>query len=503
MHLFGKGEENMEKMDNPIMRRILFNRMAKGFSGKRKDLELLVKYTNNYLDADDSLSFFINGLDKSLKEDTPFHKIFLRVGNELSKRYKRRILTNLVYNHFYKGAAIRNEIRKNPQDKWMPNFVTVSPSMRCNLRCQGCYSGLYLKDGELSESELDSIFTQLKENGSYFVVISGGEPWILKDMLLRLFKKHSDMFFLTYTNGTLLDKETCKQLAKLGNVAAAISIEGWEEETDKRRGKGMWVKIHTAMENLRKQGVLFGVSITVTRNNLDVVTDDKLLEHFLSLGAIFGWFFVFMPVGKDPLLELVPTPEQRVTCGKRVKALREKYPLFLADFWNDGEFVGGCLAGGRQYLHILNSGNVEACVFAHFGVDNIRDKPLIEIFNSPFFREIRQSFPYNDNANLRRPCMIIDNPEILRNAVHKHVAKEAHEGSEDIINDPKVMDFIDNYSAKVKELTEEEWVRDINTPGFRWNKNEERYKKLYEFKDGAEDIEATVDNSMEDKPVEV
>ena len=492
----------MGKMDNPILRRILFNRMVKGFSGKRKDLERLVDYTDKYLDADDSLSFFLKGLDKSLKDDTPFHEVFLRVGRELSNDYKRKILTNLVYNHFYKGAAVRNGIRKNPDEKWVPNFVTISPSMRCNLRCRGCYSGLYLKDGELSEPELDSIFTQLKENGSYFVVISGGEPWILKDVLLRLFKKHNDMFFLTYTNGTLLDKETCKKLAKLGNVAAAISVEGWEKETDERRGKGMWKKIHTAMANLREQGVLFGISVTVTRQNYDVVTDDRIMEHFLELGAIFGWFFVFMPVGKDPLLELVPTPEQRVMTGERVKELRAKYPLFLADFWNDGELVSGCLAGGRQYLHILNSGNVEACVFAHFGVDNIRDKPLIDIFNSPFFKEIRKSFPYNENANLRRPCMIIDNPEILRNAVHKHVAKEAHAGSEDIVNDPAVMRFIDDYSERVKELTEDKWIEDINSPGFRWNKDEARYKKLFEFQNGKE-IPATVDNSEKNEPVRV
>ncbi|MDC7226321.1 MAG: radical SAM protein [Spirochaetales bacterium] len=499
----------MGKMDNPILRRILFNRMVKGFSGKRRDLERLVEYSNKYLDADDSLSFFIIGLDKSLKENTPFHEIFLRVGKELSNRYKKRILTNLVYNHFYKGAAIRNEIRKDPQEKWMPNFVTISPTMRCNLHCTGCYSGLYLKDGELSESELDSILTQLKENGSYFVVISGGEPWIMKDILLRLFKKHSDMFFLTYTNSTLLDKETCKKLAKLGNVAAAISVEGWEEQTDARRGKGMWNKIHTAMANLRKEGVLFGISVTVTKQNFDVITDEKLMEHFLDLGAIFGWFFQFMPVGKDPMLELMPTPEQRVMTGKKVKEFRAKYPLFLADFWNDGELVSGCLAGGRQYLHILNSGNVEACVFAHFGVDNIRDKPLIDIFNSPFFKEIRSSFPYNENANLRRPCMIIDNPHVLRNAVHKHVAKEAHVGSEDIVNDEKVMKHIDNYSARVKELIDDEWEKDINTPGFRWYKEEARYKKLWEFQSGKE-IPATVDNDSADakkdqkgEPVEV
>jgi hypothetical protein len=150
----------MSKMDNPILRNVLFRGIVKGFSGKRKDLEKLVENSRRNLDADDSLSFFINGLDKSMRENTRFHEVFLRVGQELSKSYKKKLLTNLVFNQFYKGAAVRNSIRKDPET-WVPNFVTISPTMRCNLRCKGCYSGLYLKDGELSESELDSILTQL------------------------------------------------------------------------------------------------------------------------------------------------------------------------------------------------------------------------------------------------------------------------------------------------------------------------------------------------------
>jgi len=485
--------------DNSMLKKILLNKVAKCMSGKVKDLEKLVSYARGSdLKVDHSVENFINNLDRSLKEGTNFSKIFLRVGQETSKSYRKKLITNLIFNQYIMGKMRRDELTDG--ENIAPAFVVVSPTMRCNLKCTGCYSGLYTKDGELSYEDLDKLFGDLRDMGIYFVVISGGEPYIIKETLFKLFKKYNDMFFLTYTNGTFLDAKVAKKLGKLGNVAPAISVEGWEEETDARRGRGTWKKIMSAMENLRKNGVLFGISVTATKHNLDVITQDKFAEFFMNKGVIFGWYFMFMPVGKDPILDLVMTPEQRVRLGKRVNELRDKYPLFLADFWNDGDAVGGCLAGARQYLHILNSGNVEPCVFAHFGVDNIRDKPLFEIVNSPFFKEIRRSFPYNDNANLKRPCMIIDNPEVLRKAVHKYVVSAGHTHSEDIIDDPKVVEWVDKYAEEFKELVDADWEKRINDPNDRWYKEKEEYKYLFHYKKlGEEALKKEAEASEKEK----
>jgi len=140
------------------------------------------------------------------------------------------------------------------------------------------------------------------------------------------------------------------------------------------------------------------------------------------------------------------------------------------------------MAGARRYMHILNSGRVEACVFAHFGVDNIREKSLLEAANSPFFRAIREAFPFNETANLKRPCMIIDNPQILRKLVDEFVALPGHAHSEDIVRDPKVMKWIDAYSERFKELTEPEWLHTISNPASRWFKEKQEYKNLFQFK---------------------
>lgn len=462
-----------------ILRRALIKRMAARINGRAEDLEKLVRfYREHDFPPDTDMQNFIDNLDISIRDGTNFAKIFLRLGNETSKSCREKLIANLVFNQFVTGRAKRKTLSKG-EDR-IPALIVVSPTMRCNLNCPGCYSGLYAKKGELGEQELDDLFGEIRNMGVYFVVISGGEPYLLKDALLRLFKKYNDMFFLTFTNGTLLDEEVARQLGKLGNVAPAISVEGWEKETAARRGPNTWNKILSAMSNLRKNGVLFGMSVTVTKHNMEIVTDSKFAEFFMAKGILFGWYFMFMPVGKDPMLELMMTPQQRVLCGQRVRALRDKYPLFLADFWNDGEIIGGCLAAGRLYVHILSNGNVEPCVFAHFGVDNIREKPLLQIVNSPFFKDIRRQFPYNEKGNLKRPCMIIDNPRVLRDAVHKHRATSGHAQAEAIISNPAVVRWVDHYAKEFAALVDPEWDKTINDPDSRWYRKGQKYKDLFQ-----------------------
>ena len=426
-----------------------------------------------------ALQAFINSLGEDIRDHKGLAILFERIGRDVNVKCRKSIFGNLIYNWNIYGSKVKNS--QITDEQWVPNFAVLSPSMRCNLNCRGCYSGLYSKNGELEEGEIDRIIIELKTMGCYFIVVSGGEPYLHSLMWLRLFKKHKDVFFLTYTNGTLLDSGTVSMLAKLGNVAPAISVEGFENETDIRRGEGTYKRLIQAMERLKAAGVLFGTSVTYTSKNIDIVTSDEFVSHYISQGAIFAWYFMFMPVGKDPLLELVPSPAQRYECGVRINQLRNKYPLFMADFWNDGPAAGGCLAGGRSYLHILNDGRIEPCVFAHFGVDNIKNKSVLEAVNSPFFKAIREAFPYNNNGNLMRPCMIMDNPEVLRKVVRKYVVPEGHPHSEDLIQAPDVVEWIDEYAKEYKEIVDPVWRRIIADPNNRWYCKGEEYCSLFRF----------------------
>jgi len=455
--------------------------VAGKLTGRYEDLSRLVALMNKRPPVHNpGLMAFLRGMQRDIQTRTGLAALFARLGTLASRRSKRKLIGNLIYNWSVIGARRRRALTQ--EGKWVPGFVVLSPTMRCNLKCTGCYSGLYSKDGELSEAEIRKVLDECRSFGGQFVVVSGGEPYTQKDMWLRLFKDYNDMFFLTYTNGTLLDQPTVDALGRLGNVAPGISVEGYEEQTDRRRGAGVYQKVLEAAARLKKAGGIYGISVTYTRENVEVVTQDEFVELWVERGALFGWYFMFMPVGKDPVLELVPTPEQRLACGQRVAELRTRYPIMLADFWNDGPAAGGCLAGGRTYLHILNSGRIEPCVFCHFGMDNIRDKTILEVVNSPFFQAIRGEFPYNENANLRRPCMIIDNPEVLRKVVQEHLVPAGHKGSEDLINDPLVVDWIDRYAREFRELTDPLWERDISNPDYRWYRKGKEYRSLFRFR---------------------
>jgi len=466
--------------DSFIARRLLVDRITGSLTGHVKDLHKLAGLGKTPL-QNPGLRAFLHTLERDIDDSSGMATLFARVGALANQRCKRKLVENLIFNWGIRGRGLREQLVD--QGIWAPTLIVISPTMRCNLRCTGCYSGLYSKDGELSEEQIDGILDECRRIGVYFVVVSGGEPYIMKDIWLRLFKKYNDLYFLTYTNGTLLDEQTVRTLGRLGNVAPAISVEGFREHTDKRRGRGVYDKIMKTMDLLKAQGVIFGISVTYTSENTDLITTNEFVQYYINKGAIFAWYFMFMPVGKDPILELVPTPQQRVACGNRIAQLRRKHPLFMADFWNDGPAVSGCLAGGRQYLHVLNSGRIEPCVFAHFGVDNIREVSILEAVNSPFFKAIRREFPYNDIANLKRPCMIMDNPQVLRKVVNEHLVPQGHRHSEDIIRDPEVVEWIDRYAEEFRELTDPVWLELIEDPTYRWYKHGKEYRGLFDSGD--------------------
>ncbi|MGB9597721.1 MAG: radical SAM/SPASM domain-containing protein, partial [Candidatus Poribacteria bacterium] len=285
--------------------------------------------------------------------------------------YHKNLVISLFTNSLFFGYGIRKQIYEK-EGELPPSFLVISPTMRCNLHCYGCYAGQYKKSEELDFATVDRILTEAKELGMYFVTISGGEPFTYEP-LFDIFEKHHDMSFQIYTNGTLIDDKAVEKLVSLGNAAPAISVEGYEAETDARRGAGTYKQVCDTMTRLKEAKALFGFSATVTRHNVGLLSSSEFVDTMIDRGCSFGWYFIYIPIGRKPQLDLMPTPEQRDMLRQRVKRMRDEKPIFIADFWNDGPLVGGCIAGGRRYFHINSKGDVEPCVFAHFAVDNIKD----------------------------------------------------------------------------------------------------------------------------------
>ncbi len=160
-----------------------------------------------------------------------------------------------------------------------------------------------------------------------------------------------------------------KKIQDVGNLLLSISLEGFEDVNDIRRGEGVFEKVMTAMEMLTEYGILFGTSVCYTNKNIETVTSDKFLDLIIKKGCKLIWYFHYMPVGNDAVVELLPTKDQRKYMYHRVREIRAREcgkQIFAIDFQNDGEFVGGCIAGGRNYCHINANGDVEPCVFIHY-----------------------------------------------------------------------------------------------------------------------------------------
>lgn len=176
---------------------------------------------------------------------------------------------------------------------------------------------------------------------------------------------------MPFTNGTLFNEKLADKVQKLGNIIPMFSLEGFEKETDARRGKGVFKQVMHGMDLLRERGVLFGVSTATGRNNIDTVISDEFINMLIEKGAKMSWYFIFMPVGEDPDFNLMLTPEQRIYLGKEVRKIRNEKPYFAIDFFNDAPYVGGCIAG-KYYCHINSHEDVEPCIFAHFATDNLK-----------------------------------------------------------------------------------------------------------------------------------
>jgi hypothetical protein len=161
-----------------------------------------------------------------------------------------------------------------------------------------------------------------------------------------------------------------------------------------------------------------------------------------------------MPVGRLPSVSEMPSPLQRLKLLRLGRVIRATKPLFIIDFWNDAPYVGGCIAG-KHYVHITHKGDVEPCIFTHVAVDNIKNKSLKQILQSPFFKELRSKQPFNEN--LFRPCMWIDNPEVSRELFEKFKLYPTHPGADFIIKNKQARKKIDKYSQEVADLYADEW----------------------------------------------
>ncbi len=360
-------------------------------------------------------------IDKVLEnEDNNWYQLIMKFFTEIDPAVRKTIFENFVINASVKGLKRQNEL-KVQYDCNIPWAILMDPTSACNLHCTGCWAAEYGNKLNLSLETWDSIIEQGKQMGVRMFLYSGGEPLVRRKDIIRVCEKHNDCVFLSFTNGTLIDEAFADEILRVKNFIPAISVEGYAAETDSRRGEGCYAAVERAMKILKDKKLPFGISCCYTSMNTEVIGSEAYFDDMIDKGALFAWFFTYMPVGASAVTDLIATPGQRAFMYHQIRKFRNTKPIFTMDFWNDGEYVNGCIAGGRSYLHINANGDIEPCGFIHYADSNIKEKTLLEACQSPLFMEYRRNQPFNEN--LLKPCPLLDNPQRLINMVEKSGAK--------------------------------------------------------------------------------
>lgn len=429
--------------------------LTKAFNHLYKDPEA------NLLEAMDWADKFSNGgfanqraaIRKAISDPSdPYYPYVRHILNDVDPEIVKTLIVNFFINGNLVGGPIQEELRQKYNCN-IPWTILLDPTSACNLHCTGCWAAEYGNKLNLSYDEIDDIIKQGKEMGVYFYIYTGGEPLVRKDDLIRLCEKHDDCVFMAFTNGTLIDEAFADEMLRVKNFVPSISLEGSKEATDSRRGDGVYDKAVKAMKLLREKKLLYGISCCYTSENYDSITSEAYWDMMIEMGAYFVWYFHYMPVSNDASVELMPNPEQRELVYRRIREQRARKPLFAMDFQNDAEFVGGCIAGGKNYLHINANGDLDPCVFIHYSDSNIREKTILEALRSPLFMAYHDGHPFNDN--MLRPCPMLENPELLREMVKKTGAKSTDLESPESVD--HLCDKCENYAKHWKPKAEELW----------------------------------------------
>ncbi|MBQ6314127.1 MAG: radical SAM protein, partial [Mogibacterium sp.] len=276
-----------------------------------------------------------------------------------------------------------------------PSYLIASITSNCNLHCAGCYSRANNATVDcqpvmqLTDEEWLRIFKEAEDLGISFILLAGGEPMLRRDIIVAA-GTMQNIIFPIFTNGTFMDQKYFELLEKCRNLIPVMSIEGGREETDARRGEGVYDKLIGNMDRLKENGLIYGASITVTKENLREVISDEFLETLSSRGCKAVFYIEFVPV-TDESSELAPDDDDREILMSRIDQLRaEKQDMMYIAFPGDEKSSGGCLAAGRGFFHINSHGGAEPCPFSAYSDINVKDTSLREAMNSGLFTALRE-----------------------------------------------------------------------------------------------------------------
>jgi MoaA/NifB/PqqE/SkfB family radical SAM enzyme len=334
----------------------------------------------------------------------------MKIGWRIFRQTPIRLQWKFVWNFCWPNVwnIRRFERRQRKGEPFFPAFNMISVTETCNLACSGCW---VTRGGRksLTIEQLDGIICESKRHGSKFFGILGGEPLMYRG-LLGIFVKHDDCYFQLFTNGTLLTDDVAQRLHKAGNVTPLISIEGLEQESDRRRqANDVYQRTLQGVRACRKAGLIFGIAASICQSNFDELVTRQHIERVAQEGAAYLWYYIYRPVGADAHPEVALTKEQIVRLRQFLVDERLDAPVVLIDVYWDAQGRALCPGATGMSHHISPSGALEFCPVIQMTTDflNADASNLTELYSqSQFLAGMRQRI-----AETTRGCILMENPQ--------------------------------------------------------------------------------------------
>ena len=292
-----------------------------------------------------------------------------------------------------------------------PLSGTIELTPRCSVNCVHCYINEAAGDKAVRAKELTTyqwkdILDQMEEAGTFFLMITGGEPLLRPDFdEIFQYARRKGMIITLFTNGTMLSKEKAQMLADWNLDQLEISLYGGTESTYEAvtRTPGSFKRCMAGIRNALDVGLKLTLKTVVLKENqheLDLM--QEITERF---GLKFRYDGTIWPRLDGDMRTLEHQVPVEIMFGLDLsdptrKKAWQKAQRMAGDAILRDERVFSCNASLKSF-HIDAFGNMNVCMMLRTNKFNLLEKTFMQAWNE--IGEIRQW-----TRKRRSPCQSCD-----------------------------------------------------------------------------------------------
>lgn len=275
----------------------------------------------------------------------------------------------------------------------IPFSAHLDITYRCNERCEHCYLD-HDDKGEMSTEEIKTVLDQLAASGTFFLIISGGEPLLRRDCFEILEHARKLLFNVKLkTNALLIGEREAKLLVDLGVEQVQVSVYSHRPQVHDSitKVRGSLERTLAAIRRLKSQGLRITIANVLMKQNLSDYHGVQALARELGVHSTLDPTITPKLDGDREVLSLGASDEKLRSVFRDRDLVGNVAEFCLPPPAVSEEMLEGIPCGaGHTSVYISPYGDVYPCVQFPLTCGNVRTQPFREIWqNSPQLREVR------------------------------------------------------------------------------------------------------------------